>query len=551
VSTNQQTSAAVGTKESVASTELFARNATGLVRGISPKSSVIINLIPGHPAQSLAAGFFFVFALFPGGNYLLGLAMVIPLILAISYAFGLLTQMIPRSGGDYMLVSRVLHPALGLVSSFCMTLATLFSNAFFGIAFVTIGLGPGLVGIGLVAHSHTLVDWGTTIQGSTGWKFALGSLMMCVAALILASGWRMTLRVQNVLFWLVSSSVLLSVIVAIFTSRGSFVANFNAFAHPYTHNPDTYGAVIAAAHKAGVVTNPAFSFKNTIPIMGFFATFSIFSYWSTFVGGEVRQASSMKMANNMAIAGVIGIVVVAICAAIFFHTFGTPFMIAANAAGAFPSQLPAAPTFFFLMGASVGNTIFAAFITFAYVLFWPLICYISFIQPTRMIFAYAFDGILPKAVTKTTRTGAPYVATLVSLVVCIAVFLWAVNSSGFFQILVYATLVQLIAMGLVGLSAVLVPWLKPDLYRASTTARSFLGIPVVSIAGAGAIAVTVIIWVLYFNYKTQFGLTNVGRMFAIFGVTIGAAVVYYVVARAVRRSQGVNVDLAFAEIPPE
>jgi APA family basic amino acid/polyamine antiporter len=532
------------------STGLFARNATGLVRGISPRSSIIINLIPGHPAQSLAAGFFFVFALFPGGNYLLGLALVIPLVLAVSYAFGLLTQMIPRSGGDYMLVSRVIHPGVGLVSSFCMTLAGLFSNAFFGLAFVTIGLGPGLVGVGLVSGSHTLVDWGTTIQGSTGWKFALGTLMMCISALILASGWRLTLKIQNILFWLVSGSVVLGVLVAIFTSRGAFIANFNDFARPFTHSPDTYHGVIAAAHKAGVNTNPAFSFKNTIPIMGFFATFSIFSYWSTFVGGEVRQASTMKMANNMAIAGVAGVVVVGVCAAIFFHTFGTPFMIAANGGG-FPAQIPAAPTYFFLMGASVGSTIYAVLITFSYVVFWPLICYISMIQPTRMIFAYAFDGILPKAVTKTTRTGAPYVATLIALVMSIGVFLWAVNSSGFLQILVYATLVQLIAMGLVGLSALIVPWVKPDLYRASTTTRRFLGIPVVSIAGAGAVAVSVLIWVLYFNYKTQFGLTNLSRMFIIFAVTIGAAIAYYVIARLIRRSQGVNLDLVYAEIPPE
>jgi basic amino acid/polyamine antiporter, APA family len=532
------------------STGLFARNATGLVRGISPRSSIIINLIPGHPAQSLAAGFFFVFALFPGGNYLLGLALVIPLVLAVSYAFGLLTQMIPRSGGDYMLVSRVIHPGVGLVSSFCMTLAGLFSNAFFGIAFVTIGLGPGLVGVGLISDSHTLVNWGTTIQSSTGWKFALGTLMMCISALILASGWRLTLKIQNILFWLVSGSVILGVLVAIFTSRGAFITNFNDFARPFTHQANTYQGVIAAAHKAGVNTSPAFSFKNTIPIMGFFATFSIFSYWSTFVGGEVRQASTMKMANNMAIAGVAGVVVVGICAVIFFHTFGTPFMVAANGGG-FPAQIPAAPTYFFLMSASVGSTIYAVLITFSYVVFWPLICYISMIQPTRMIFAYAFDGILPKAVTKTTRTGAPYVATIIALLMSVGVFLWAVNSAGFLQILVYATLVQLIAMGLVGVSALIVPWVKPDLYRASTTTRKFLGIPVVSIAGAGAVAVSVLIWILYFNYKTQFGLTDVARMFIIFGVTIGAAIVYYLVARAIRRSRGVNLDLVYAEIPPE
>ena len=53
--------------------------------------------------------------------------------------------MIPRSGGDYMLVSRVIDPLVGIISSFCMTMAGLLSNAFFGIAFVTSALGPGCV----------------------------------------------------------------------------------------------------------------------------------------------------------------------------------------------------------------------------------------------------------------------------------------------------------------------------------------------------------------------------------------------------------------------
>ena len=43
------------TESGTASSHLFARNATGLVRGVSPRSSLIINFIPGHPAQSLAA----------------------------------------------------------------------------------------------------------------------------------------------------------------------------------------------------------------------------------------------------------------------------------------------------------------------------------------------------------------------------------------------------------------------------------------------------------------------------------------------------------------
>jgi APA family basic amino acid/polyamine antiporter len=537
------------TDSGTATPKLFARNATGLVRGVSPRSSLVINFIPGHPAQSLAAGFFFVFALFPGGNYLLGLLMVIPMALAMSYAFGLLTAMIPRSGGDYMQVSRVIHPAVGLISSFCMTLAGLLSNAFFGIAFVTIGLAPGLTGVGLIDGNATLVRWGTEIT-SKHWIIVLGALMMVGSSLILAGGWRWTLRVQNTIFWLVTGSLFLSVIIALFTSHSTFISNFNHFAQPYTHSSQTYQGVITTAHKAGVNTSPPFSFTNTIPIMGFFATFSIFSYWSTFIGGELRQANTMKTANNMAIAGVSGVLIVAVFAAIFFHTFGTPFMIAANGGG-MPASLALTATYFSLISASVGNTFLAVVLFGCYVLFWPLICYISFIQPTRMLFAYAFDGILPYGVTRTTKSGSPYVAVIITFVMSAVTLVWAVYGSNFFQVLVYATLVQLIAMGLVGLSAVLVPYTKPDLYRASATKLKVLGIPVVSIAGAGAIATCVAIWILYFHYPVQFGLANKTKMFSIFGGTIALAIVYYLVAKAVRRNQGVDLALAYAEVPPE
>ena len=34
-------------------------------------------------------------------------------------------------------------------------------------------------------------------------------------------------------------------------------------------------------------------------------------------------------------------------------------------------------------------------------------------------------------------------------------------------------------------------------------------------------------------------------------VTAGAAVVFYLAAKFIRRAQGVNIDLAYAEVPPE
>ena len=92
-----ETQPAANTAESppsgeAARSDLFVRNATGLVRGVPSKSSIIINFIPGHPTQTLAAVFFFALTLAPGGNVYLGIVLVFPMMLAFAYAFGLLTE---------------------------------------------------------------------------------------------------------------------------------------------------------------------------------------------------------------------------------------------------------------------------------------------------------------------------------------------------------------------------------------------------------------------------------------------------------------------------
>jgi basic amino acid/polyamine antiporter, APA family len=528
---------------------LFVRNATGLVRGVPSKSSIIINFIPGHPTQTLAAVFFFALTLAPGGNVYLGILLVLPMTLAFSYAFGLLTSMIPRSGGDYVLVSRVIHPVGGLMSSFCLTMAGLLSNAFFGLAFVTVGLGPGLTGIGLIAHSHTLIKWGGTLTASHKWQFIFGGLMMVAAGLIMTGGWRRVLRIQNTLFWMVTGSLFLCVIVALFTSHGTFVHNFNEFARRYTHSNDTYGGVIAAAKKASVNTNPAFSFSNTIPVIGILATTAIYSYWTTFVGGELRQGSSRRTANNMAIGGTAGLLIVALFGLIFFRTFGHSFEIAANT-GHMPSQISIANTpFFFLISASTGSTIFAVIVFLGYIVFWPLIMYISMLQQTRMLFAYAFDGILPKKVTSVTRAGSPYVAVIIAVLGSVIVLYWGIHASSFFQVLAYATLIQLVGMVLVGITAAVVPWRRPALYRASAAQFKILGVPAVVVAGAAAIISGVLIWIIYLHYSAL-GLSNKGKFFTFVLVTLGLAIAYYIGAKLIRRAQGVNIDLAYAEVPP-
>ncbi len=531
---------------------LFARTATGLVRGVSPRSSLIINFIPGHPTQTMVAVLLFALAVGAGGNPFLAILLVIPMTLAFSYAFGLLTQMIPRSGGDYMLVSRVIHPSIGWVSVFCMTTAGLLSNAFFGLAVMTAGIVPLCVAVGLIADWPGLVLWAQEASTSKGWLIFFGLAMFAFAGLIQLWGWRTLLRIQNLFFWMVTASLAIVTLVTLFQSQGHFEDQFNSFAEGFTNNPDAYASTIATAVDNGVAVDPSFSFSATIPMVAVFATTAIFSYWSTFVGGELRQASTIKTANNMALGGVIPLILVAICTAIFFKTFGSEFLRAANGGG-LPAEIQTpGTTFFYLSGISVGSAAYTFVIFLLYIVFWPLITYISSLQQTRAIFAMSFDGVLPKGVTRVNRYGCPWLALLIALLMSSIVFIYAVSDqTGFFQVLVYALLVQLIAMGLVGLAGVLAPRLRPELYRASTSQKSFLGIPLVVIAGVGAILTGIFVWWAYLHYDQLGTNSNIGKLLA---WTVGPAVlgfVLYFVVAAIRKGQGVDVELSYREIPPE
>ncbi len=536
----------------LATSAVFTRNATGLVRGVSPRSAFVLQFLGSHPAYPLAYGLFFSFALFPGGSFLLAGLLTIPLTLAFAYAFGLLSSMLPRTGGDYLFVSRIVSPTIGLISSFCMNCAQLLSLAFFGAAVTTLGLAPGLAVIGLVSGSNGLVNAAATISTSHGWQFLIGSVLFILGALILVGGWKWTIRIQNTILVLLTISFLICLAAVLFTSHHAFVADFNNFARPHTHLADSYQATIAAANKAGINTNPGFSFTNTIPMVGIFASFAIYTWFAAYAGGELRRARTTRQAHMMGAAGTTAVVLVALCAALFIHTFGNSFMIAANGSSGLPKGIAAAPTYIFLVSAIYGSTPLAVIIVLFFMTYFLAPVYAIDMTITRTIFAFSFDGLLPRRLSAVEeRTKTPWWAIGITWVLTEITFLIALHLGNFFQILVYATLIQLVSMGLVGLCAAIIPFRKPELYRAGATQAKILGVPVVTVAGVSAIVAAIIVYVIYFHWSAEFGLTNkLSFVYWLVG-TIAAGALFYNLARFVQRRRGTNVELAYAEIPPE
>jgi amino acid transporter len=165
-----------------------------------------------------------------------------------------------------------------------------------------------------------------------------------------------------------------------------------------------------------------------------------------------------------------------------------------------------------------------------------------------MLFAYSFDGILPEWITKVNKNGCPWVALIVAMAGSSILLAWGIFGANFFIVLAYATLVQLIGMILVGVAAFAVPYTRPDLFRASTSQVSFLGIPLVQIAGVFATLSGVIIWAIYLGYPSLGISASVGGLALLTGGTVAVAVLYFV---ALRVKKGGRLAYVYREIPPE
>src|SRR5436853_2910735 len=134
--------------------QLFVRNATGLVREVSRWDALIMNTL----GMNVALGAIFLLLQapgnFPGGNMLLAIVIgTLVMAFTLLWVYAEFSAAMPRSGGDYVFVSRTLHPFVGWLMSWSQGLWLIFFwvgfNAWFALTFAvpvalsTIGASTG------------------------------------------------------------------------------------------------------------------------------------------------------------------------------------------------------------------------------------------------------------------------------------------------------------------------------------------------------------------------------------------------------------------------
>jgi basic amino acid/polyamine antiporter, APA family len=523
-----------------------------LVREVSPFSTFVFNMAGQPTAIFLAVAIFFVLGVYPGGSIWLGFAMAFAVAIVLCVCYGLFTSAIPRSGGDYVLVGRVTHPVIGLISSYFWVSGVVLSIAFTAFAFVTVALGPSLTAVGLVSGHHSLVTAGDDLATSEGWQFGIGTAVILISAALLAGGWRWTTRIMNSL-WIVTMLGLGTVLlVLLFKSKAGFIHSFNQFSSSITGEPDSYHSLIRAAGKEGIDTSPAFSVNNTWPTFAAIAGLSLYGWLSIYISGEVRRAKDTTQMKIMSLASFVHIGIAVILSVVFFWKFGHDFFVAVNALNGTESYPFAAPPYYtFLTSIAGGSTLLAWWLFITFAVAYPLLILPNITIAVRTFFAWALDGILPSRFARVSpKTHAPNYAIGLTVVVSILVLYWAVsNGEGFLSVLYEAVVLQLVTMILLGIAAVLLPYRRPEVWRASATTQRFLGVPIVAIAGGLTTALLVGLFFIYMHYP-ELGIDK-NHFYRDCAIILGASLLTFFIARWARLRQGVDVDKLATEIPPE
>lgn len=544
----------------------YQRQATGLVREAGTWSTLIYNI------NFVSIGLMMLFVLqlepafYPGGNmigsYLLALAIVLPT----SFVFAMLSAAMPRSGGDYVYVSRILGPRLGMMSSWINTFWWFIYGGVPSAFFARYGLGPLFRSLGIIGGNSTLVDignWFITPEGT----IITGLLLLAGLVAVFSLGLNVYFKIQNALFAIAVLGLALIAVVLLTGSGATFVENFNRFWDPVTGVSDTHAAVIASATEAGFVEEPPSFFWTLIPITWIYLEL-VFNQSSAYIGGEIKRASRIQL-WSMPIAAIASVTVAIVLTALFQGTIGTTFLGAIGwdpyASGVLGQTYPL--TFSELAAYASGNLVVALVVGVGFV-FWSYTWLPGqILNASRNLLAYGLDGVLPARFASVhDRYHTPvFSLVVVGLLSALALYVYATNPD-------FTTLVGIIAFitsfMIVSVAAVLFPYRRRAVWESSPVAWRVAGLPVVSVMGVLSFgALCVAMWAYLndplsgvnildgFALKPVTGedgnLTKDVVRFLIATGTVVSGLVIFEVSRIVRARRGVRLEASYQEIPVE
>ena len=510
---------------------VFTRASSGLVRQVSTSDTIYY----GAMAITIAYMVFIVTAWpsYPGSSMELATLLVVIGGCLLGVVYALFASVYPRSGGEYVFLSRVVHPSVGFVISFLQAFWYAFYFGLNGAFFAIYGLAPLFTVLGIQWHNSGLTSTGTWFASHNG-IFITGSVLVVFIGYMVYRGMRGFFRMQRWAGLLALGSVLLTIIILALGAAGAlhFATDFNAVA-----GRGAYAAVARAG------ANPGFSTLATFDFMVWPAFSILFSVNMVSFSGEVknvRRGPLIGIVGSMIVTGVLMIVLMFLGRG----AFGDRFLQAAPTSPKVPVP-PFLNVFAFLLG---NNGLLTILMSLWVIFVIPFALGSNVIYSSRAMLAWGLDGVAPGPfanVSQRRHTPVFAIITLVALAeIALAVFTYTTLVAILSGFLGFA-----IAFLVVAIAGVFFPFTHRDTLERSPANIRVGRVPLMTICGV--LAIPFLAFIAYRTATDKALGANAHISLIVNGVLIAIGFGWFYALRWFRRRHGEDVDRRFKEIPIE
>jgi len=533
----------------MAKKDLFSVKAVGITRQISPRDTMVYSTVNPGLMYALVYLMWAPF-LYPGGHMVWAIATVSQMFV-IAGLYWLLSCAMPRQGGEYIYISRILHPLLGLISSFMISFAAISWTGVCTDWWLKYSLSDFFVGLAAINNFDEKWINLANFFMTTHVRAVIGTIAILFIGWVFYSGTKAMVK----LAWIALAGTLMGAIAYIVAT---FMVDQSVFAANWTEITGlSYDAVIPAATEGGHPVT--FLFGATI-MAG--STYIILNTLGATFGanlcGEVRNVQKSQL---LALFGSLTILMTiwAIFYGMSYKAWGSEWtnclMFLCGTGNEAYTSLPIGdwePFATIMIAIMTKSAIFVFLIALAFFMAtFGSTAGMSF-GPIRNIYAWSFDRLAPESLAKLhPKTSQPWNASMVALVgaelfLLIDIYLpaWTAN-------IAYTIFTWFIGWILLGVAGIVFPWRCKVLYESSPpiVKSKFLGIPVVSILGVFTLVISVLIcvYLLIPFFQGLLPYTMVVMSAALF---IIPAIMYFNSKKSYAK-KGIDIDIQFREIPAD
>jgi APA family basic amino acid/polyamine antiporter len=498
---------------------------------------------------------------FPGMNILLsmGIAGIMLGLIAIAELF--LTVAMPRAGGEYIQISRVIHPVIGYFTAWQVWQGNTFVTAVVACT-TTVFFGQMFYVIGTITGSSWWIDLGKSLSvplSNPTFYIGFALLILVIIWILLLMGMKYYKWLINILFILPLAGGIVTLATDVYlvyagidAIKRGWDATFGAGAWDEIVTVATqngWADYIAKAAGSGIWGWPGpWSMDATMASL----VSSGYAWWgigmANYVAGEVKEPSKSFGIGIPAAIVIIGAYYL-IGAALIFLAYG-PFISMYDyvVMGGYVDKLKInpglTPTFSLFTYGPVqsSNPLIAIIVSFSAAL-WilndiPIFPLVS----SRIMFAMAFDRMLPERFATVNRFGSPtWSINVVMILTILGVFLtwW---SPWFLGMICFSGVFWRYFW--VAWTCAIYPFTRPDLFERGYTWK-IAGFPVASIIGI--ISVILASWLMF---PTMMWVVSDWSYiwWNIFWWTF--SIVLFVGFYAYNQKKGINVSELYQAIPP-